>query len=130
MAKRAGWANLSPETRERYKRNGITKRGYDRGESLKKARGHEKTPERPSSYDPKQYPQYHANRQKLYQEVARKKQEVWGTRPKWNPIQAAKNVEKAHPTVAKMQQVLDWDEGEWYDAITEDPAEYWWLGYE
>ena len=44
---RKGWESLSPVTRRRYERKGVTKAYYEAGGSLKIARGHGSTPERP-----------------------------------------------------------------------------------
>jgi hypothetical protein len=41
------WDGLSPAYRKRLERAGITRRAYESGASLQKARGHESTPERP-----------------------------------------------------------------------------------
>lgn len=38
--RRRGWDSLSPAYRNRLKRNGITRRAYESGASLEKARGH------------------------------------------------------------------------------------------
>jgi hypothetical protein len=45
--RRKGWKDLSPNYRSRLERGGLTAELYRRGASLIKARGHEKTPERP-----------------------------------------------------------------------------------
>jgi hypothetical protein len=42
---RKGWSELSPGYRTRLSKAGITKRQYDSGASLAKARGHAETPE-------------------------------------------------------------------------------------
>jgi hypothetical protein len=44
MARR-GWDTLSTGYRDRLQRSGVTREGYERGESIQKARGHESTPE-------------------------------------------------------------------------------------
>jgi hypothetical protein len=57
---RKGWDALSPNVRKRYERAGITKRRYEYGEPLAKARGHATTPERPARADetPDRYRDY------------------------------------------------------------------------
>lgn len=42
------WERLSEPYRRRLERAGVTRDAYEHGESLAKARGHGKTPERPS----------------------------------------------------------------------------------
>lgn len=60
MAKERNWQSLSPAYRARLQRGGITRRQYERGASLSKARGHSKTPERPerAKRNPARYPDY------------------------------------------------------------------------
>lgn len=45
---RKGWNLLSPGVRSRYERAGVSRGEYESGTSLAAARGHGKTPERPS----------------------------------------------------------------------------------
>lgn len=47
MAKRGLWTALKESYRKRLEKNGITRRMYESGASLSKARGHGKTPEHP-----------------------------------------------------------------------------------
>lgn len=47
MSKRKGWDELSETYRRRLSRNGVTRAGYESGSSIKAARGHANTPERP-----------------------------------------------------------------------------------
>jgi hypothetical protein len=47
MARRI-WDSLSDSYRKRLSRNGITREAYERGDSLKAARGHSETPEKDS----------------------------------------------------------------------------------
>lgn len=44
---RRGWDNLSAQYRARLQRSGTTRRQYESGASLRKARGHAQTPEHP-----------------------------------------------------------------------------------
>jgi hypothetical protein len=59
MARKA-WDALSSSYRRRLERSGIDRAAYDRGESLKAARGHARTPERPrqAARAPERYPDY------------------------------------------------------------------------
>jgi hypothetical protein len=54
------WGRLSEGTQERYLRHGIGAREYERGDSLKAARGHAATPEHPSeaARNPERYSGY------------------------------------------------------------------------
>lgn len=127
---RKGWDSLSPGYRQRLEKGGISKTAYNRGESLQKARGHAQTPERPSQ--PKQrekFPQYHSERQRLVNAVNRKKQDFFGTSPKWNPEKAKANMSKYAPPLALLRWAMDADYEEWLNAIREEPERYAWLGY-
>jgi hypothetical protein len=57
---RKRWEDLSPPYRRRLERQGITKSGYESGVSVTGARGHARTPEKPSraSYNPVKYADY------------------------------------------------------------------------
>lgn len=126
---RKGWDLLKADYRARLERKGITREAYERGASIKAARGHEKTPERPSLSNPTQFPKYHSERQRLIAAVAKRKQELFGSSPKWNPKRAMANLTKYAPSIAKLQWALEADAGEWADAIREDPEGYAFLGY-
>ena len=126
---RKGWDSLKPDYRKRLERNGISKTDYERGASIKAARGHEKTPERPRLSNPQQYPQYHTERQRLENAVNRKKQEVFGTSPKWNPAKAKAVTARRAPSLARLRWALAADPEEWLSAIREEPESYSFLGY-
>jgi hypothetical protein len=60
MARR-GWDTLSQGYRDRLQRSGISREGYERGESLSRARGHKETPEhglKDAIKNPAKYRQY------------------------------------------------------------------------
>ena len=59
-ARNRTWDALSPEYRKRLERGGLNKRRYESGESLKAARGHAATPERPrdAHKSPDKFPEY------------------------------------------------------------------------
>ena len=126
---RKGWDSLSAGYRARLERGGISKTAYDRGESLAKARGHQATPERPKSYNPRQYPKYHSERKELIKLVAQRKEEFFSASPKWNKNRSEANLAKYAPPMALLRWALDADYGEWIDAIRENPATYAFLGY-
>jgi hypothetical protein len=60
MANRRAWSALSESYRGRLSRSGITESDYASGASIKAARGHATTPERPKQAfrNPDQYPTY------------------------------------------------------------------------
>lgn len=57
---RKGWSNLSESYRTRLGKAGISQRDYEQGRSIRAARGHAKTPERPRDAlkRPYEYPEY------------------------------------------------------------------------
>jgi hypothetical protein len=69
---RKGWDSLSAGYRKRLERSGISKRDYQNGVSLSRARGHEKTPERPE----RAYKGKNAARYGEYREKRRQKRPV------------------------------------------------------
>jgi hypothetical protein len=60
VAAARNWESLSAAYRERLSRSGITKVAYESGAPVTAARGHAKTPERPSraAKNPDRYPEY------------------------------------------------------------------------
>ena len=129
MAKRKGWEALKPDYRERFIRKGITKEQYESGAPIKAARGHSKTPERPTAYDPKKFPQYAAERTRLTQELIRKKERLFGDRPKFNGKRSSEIFAKKPPTLAKLRWAVAADEGELIDAIRDDYETFYFIGY-
>jgi hypothetical protein len=81
MANRRAWASLSDAYRDRLFRSGITATDYANGASLKAARGHSVTPERPKQAfrNPDLYSGY------LRRRVARGKEVPEGTLPEPRP---------------------------------------------
>ena len=126
---RKGWDSLSSGYRKRLEKGGISESAYTRGESLAKARGHEKTPERPRQYNPQQYPTYHTERQRLVQEVNQKRQDFFAASPKWNPAKAKANMAKYAPPISLLRWALNAEYEEWVDALRETPETYAFLGY-
>lgn len=126
---RKGWDSLAPGYRARLERGGVSRAGYERGESIKSARGHAKTPEHPKAYNPKEFPTYHNERQKLVKDINQKKQDFFGASPKWNPQKAKASLAKYAPPMALLRWAMDADYGEWIDAIHDEPETYAFLGY-
>lgn len=67
MPRRRDWDSLSPAYRSRLTKGGITKRAYESGASLKAARGHEFTPERPQDArrNPSEFELYRAGKSRV-----------------------------------------------------------------
>lgn len=129
MAKRAGWDSLSPGYKKRIIAAGMTRDDYEAGGSLAKSRGHSKTPERPHSYDPKKFPQYANKRTTLEAAFLRKKEQIWGDRPRWDPNKSRMHMQQKPPTLKQLQWAINADEQDLLDAILEDPKTYHWVGY-
>lgn len=70
------WLGLGATTRTRYERAGISQQAYESGASLKAARGHASTPERPAEAlrQPERYESYNSIRNK----IADLKKEMYG----------------------------------------------------
>lgn len=126
---RKGWDALSPGYRARIEKSGMTRGEYEAGHSLQKARGHEKTPERPKQYDAQKYKDYHAQRARLTREVERKKEQMFGQSPKWNAARSQTHMTEKPPSLAAMRWALNASDEDILDAIREDYETYSFLGY-
>ena len=107
---RKGWDNLSPGVRSRYEKAGINRREYSSGASLQKARGHEKTPERPSAAKP-EHIEYNEKRERLATKLTDAKQAQWGHAANWNASKARQNslVQDGKSVgVGKLNEALDY----------------------
>jgi hypothetical protein len=124
---RKGWDSLSPNYRARLEKNGISKRAYDRGESIQSARGHENTPERPKQGAA--FPIYQAERERLTRRIIDHKQFWFGTSPKYNPTRSARKFREQPPAMAQIRRWANYDREEWLDEIRENPAAAEYLGY-
>lgn len=133
---RKGWDSLRPDYRERLERNGVSRQDYEQGASLKKGRGHEKTPERPRYYDAAKYKEYHQRRSSLEKQLADKKKDLFGNRapdakgrPRWNAERSEQNIRENPPSLKMLQWALEASEDELIDAIREDDETFSFLGY-
>jgi hypothetical protein len=94
------------------------------GESIRAARGHERTPEHPKEgvTQPQKFPEWFTNRQALVRRVARRKEQLFGSSPKWNGRRNLKVVNegtdgKHPPSIAKLQWAIDATDDEIMEAI-------------
>jgi hypothetical protein len=131
MAQRKPWSQLNPSYRARLESKGITQKDFESGASIAKARGHEKTPERPVGFDPAKYPGYTSRRQQLIDEVKQKKEEFFGSRPRWNAERSDRAIRDKPPTMAQLRWAAhpDRTEEDFVHEIREDPAKWRFLGY-
>lgn len=126
MARERVWSRLSENYRKRLTRNGISKEQYESGANLKKARGHENTPENKSDY-----------RRKLQKQIFEKKERTFGQRITWNGERAKEVIirgssgEKGDPvaplSISDMEFLLDFDDSEfeqWVESVDFDDEEY------
>lgn len=128
---RKGWDSLSEAYRKRLIKGGISRAEYEAGASIKKARGHADTPERPVGYQPSKYPKYADRRQGLERRLQQRKEELFGSRPKWKVEKSLANI-RSHPaTMAQLRWALAAEEDELWDAIRDihDHPENAFLGY-
>lgn len=121
MSVRKGWGQLSDAYRKRLERGGITRSAYERGESIKKARGHESTPERPSDAytirGRERFKNYLQRVSTLRRKVIDRKVRLFQQRFKWNDERARQFVmeggaEVPRPGRQALQTVLDMDDEE------------------
>jgi hypothetical protein len=111
MARRIPWEQLSREYRERLARKGITPQKHAAGESIKAARGHAHTPERPitKSSEPK-FKDYVTDRSDLIRKVARKKRELFAGSEKWQGKRATKNITESTVSNRELRKFLSMGE--------------------
>ena len=88
------WSNLSPNYRARLERNGVTRTQYERGDSLKGARGHANTPENPAEAlrNPDKYEIYIGKRDALIRQIEEFKRQKWGSNDNYNANRARRNI--------------------------------------
>jgi hypothetical protein len=126
---RKGWDSLSPAYRKRIAAAGMTKEDYERGGSLRKARGHAHTPERPALHDPKKFPQYESKRQQLANVINAKKVQYFSQAPKWNPLRAKALTLTPGVPLWRLEKAAGQTEEQWIDEIRRDPEAWAFLGY-
>jgi hypothetical protein len=106
--KTRNWDSLSAGYRKRLQSAGITKRQYNSGVSLSKARGHANTPERPerAQKNPGKYQAYEAKKLGIADKIQDFKRAKWGHRPKYNEDRSKMAVRK-DPGNGKWRGVRD-----------------------
>ena len=126
---RKGWEALSAAYRKRLEKSGISRADYEGGASIKKARGHGITPERPIGYNPQQYPQYSQRRSSLERQVQARKEQVFGNSARWEAGRSMRAIREKPPSMALLRWALQASDEEIYDAVREDPETYRFLTY-
>jgi hypothetical protein len=109
MSIRRGWETLTEKYRSRLVKGGISKAQYERGESLKKARGHSKTPENAAEFEREQkknpvnprFKEYRERRKGLIERVQRKKVDAFQYTLRWNEEHSDEYVRKGGPKEAE-----------------------------
>lgn len=126
---RKGWDNLKPGYRKRLQSHGITKESYSKGATIKKARGHEKTPERPAARNTSDFRDYKRAQDKLLADVEANKRIQFGGSPKWNDRTSRMTAVKHMPSLADMELAKHMTRGEMIDALRKDAKRWAFLGY-
>ena len=127
---RMAWDDLKPAYRKRLINGGITKEAHQAGRSLKRARGHEHTPEHVNqTVRQSEYPEYFAKRQALIRELEAKKQRLWGDSPRWSVERSSSNIRVKPVSNTMLQWAIDADEDDLVNAIREDSDAYRFVGY-
>jgi hypothetical protein len=128
---RKGWDALKRDTRERYERNGVDKAAYERGESLKAARGHSRTPERPNEGRTKpEFKQYHNERAKLEKDYDAHRRIIWADKNvKTKKGGGLSPLSKGAIPMDVLRWAIGKDANEIIEAIKRDPKRYGGLGY-
>jgi len=128
---RKGWGSLSPAYRARLEKAGLTRTEYEQGVSLQKARGHERTPERPTRANPQKHAQYISERKRLTAELEAKKDRLFGDRPRWDEDRSSRAIREYPPTMNHLRWAVSSKatEQDLVDAIREDAETFRFLGY-
>jgi hypothetical protein len=129
VAKRKPWAQLSPTYKARLEKAGISKTDFEAGASIKAARGHAYTPERPTQYDPTKFVSYNLKRQSLITQLENRKQQVFGNSMRWSAERSQKWIREKPPSIAQIKWALNASDEEIYNAIREDPKTFLFLAY-
>ena len=114
------WDLLADSTRTRYERAGVSRSAYESGVSLKAARGHAETPERPM--EATRHPERYEGYVSLRNDVRALKRELYGDRRKFRDT--APKGGRAHLTKVReiLELKIDYD-GSW-DQFWDDHPEY------
>jgi hypothetical protein len=125
------WNALSGAYRRRLEKAGVTRKAYESGGSLAKARGHAKTPERPERAEQprnrERYKEYRQKRSTLIRKVNAKKDELFGHSPKYRPGKSHELSETGPssggkpPSIQNLRKFLDLS----YEEFESDYAEWW-----
>lgn len=139
MAARRVWSALSNAYRTRLARGGVTKKMYESGAPLGKARGHEKTPEHPEDVvrNPSRYPEYMQKSALWQNQVIRRKEELFGNRIKWHEEHSDRNVRMGFeaqgipvPGITQLKKAMQFTDDEFEDhARLQDDDEWRFLWY-
>lgn len=130
VGKRRGWDTLSAAYRGRLERAGITQSDYERGESIRGARGHAQTPERPTQrITREQFPQYFNNRVRMTRELEAKKERIFGDSVRWTATKSSRAIREHPPSIAELKWALAASDEEIYDAISDNHEQYKFLAY-
>jgi hypothetical protein len=137
LATKRDWNGLSPAYQKRLKRNGITKRQYESGANLAKARGHAETPEHPEDVirQPTKYQKYRGTLVRLQDEVILKKERLFGNRLRFNRERAEKYIRNGArdvpvPGIRDLRRALEMSDEDIEEAISQresdDTMHFWW----
>lgn len=130
MAQRKPWSQLTPTYRARLEKAGLTETSFNAGASIRKARGHAQTPERPAQYNPQQFPTYHGNRRTLLDRLQDRKEQVFGSSPRWNKDRSDRWIREKPPSIAQLRWSVNVaSDDDLLDAIRQDPKTFTFLAY-
>lgn len=133
MAARKAWRALKPDYRKRMQSHGLTARNWNtkKGDELRKAaRGHAKTPERPTqaAKHPAQFKEYNQRRANEMQALQARKKALFGNRIKYRQRASDNNAIKNPSTGGAVNReyvrrflrmtpdqvdLIDWTNDEW-----------------
>src|ERR1043165_4979280 len=130
MAQRRGWDSLSPAYRKRLLGAGISKTAYESGQSIRRARGHENTPEHPNqTITVQQFPTYFTRKATLITRLNAKKQRIFGGSPRWDTLKSDQAIRQHTPALKDLEYWIAAPDQELIDAVRYNYDTYKWLGY-
>lgn len=116
------WDSLSQAYRSRLERGGITRRDYESGKSLSKARGHGTTPEHIGQGKQKsQYRKYYEHRQRLEAKLNKWKKDYFQGADRWDQAASEKQVSQA--SIKQLEYITSYDDLD--DYIEDHDIEDW-----